>query len=104
WLEYQAPDIRLLGGLFLNHPMYVELYRDKLQTLLKVHSVELCRTTGAVGAAYLATSKNFEPAQIQVSAKSSTDKILATAITEAANPRSQKLNQLSISELVELFI
>src|SRR6186713_644420 len=54
WLEYEKPDVRLQGGIFLNQPLYVELYREALGKLIETSSIEPSDTPGAFGAAHLA--------------------------------------------------
>jgi len=39
WLEFEMPDVRLQGGIFLNQPLYVELYREALAPILATSSV-----------------------------------------------------------------
>jgi N-acetylmuramic acid 6-phosphate etherase len=102
WLNFESPSVRLLGGVFLNQPLYIDLYTKALNAILPSSSIELCTTSGAIGAAWLAASKNlkipeqhFEQARIEE---------LDRAITEQANPRSMHLDQMSTSELVNLFI
>ena len=40
WLEFERPDVRLQGGIFLNQPLYVDLYREALDPILETSSVE----------------------------------------------------------------
>lgn len=103
WLEFESPPVRLLGGVFLNQPLYVELYRKALSAIIPTSSIELCRTSGAVGAAWLASSNDLQiPKQEHVEQEKI--KELERAITEQANPRSVNLDQMATTELVKLFI
>jgi N-acetylmuramic acid 6-phosphate etherase len=103
WLDFESPPVRLLGGVFLNQPLYVELYNKALNTILPASSIELCTTSGAIGAAWLARSDDLRiPKQEHVGEAMIEE--LDRAITEQMNPRSMHLDQMSTSELVNLFI
>lgn len=100
-LELEAPKVKLLGSLFLRFPEYAELFREYLHTLLPAASVELCTESGALGAAWLASR------ELRVSARTAAPadvEDLVDALTEQSNPRSAKLDRLSIDELVDLFV
>ena len=103
WLEFESPPIRLLGGVFLNQPLYVEFYREALSEILPTSSIELCTTSGAVGAAWLAASNDLRiPKQKHIEQAKLEE--LDRATTEQTNPRSVNLDQMTASELVNLFI
>jgi N-acetylmuramic acid 6-phosphate etherase len=103
WLEFESPPVRLLGGVFLNQPLYVELYREALSEILPTSSIELCTTSGAVGAAWLAASNDLRiPKQKHIEQAKLEE--LDRATTEQTNPRSVNLDQMTTSELVNLFI
>lgn len=103
WLDFESPPVRLLGGVFLNQRLYIDLYIKALNEILPTSSVELCTTSGAIGAAWLAAANILQiPKQEQTEYK--TIEELDRAITEQANPRSSHLDQMSTSELVKLFI
>jgi N-acetylmuramic acid 6-phosphate etherase len=100
-LEFEAPEVRLLGGLFEHHPEYAEFYTDYTGDLLPGAQVEVCTKSGALGAAWLAgrvtaeTATEPQPAELTE---------LAAAETEQRNPRSANMDQLGTADLVELFI
>lgn len=104
-LGFTAPEVRLLGGLFTGFPEYGNLFKDYLSELLPGASVEVCATSGAMGAAWLA-ARDLPPAAPP--AAGGTDETnfaeLAAAITEQRNPRSAALDELATPALVALFI
>jgi N-acetylmuramic acid 6-phosphate etherase len=100
-LECEAPEVRLLGGLFEHHREYAEFYMDYTGDLLPGARVAVCTESGAVGAAWLASRVVHEP-KAEPEAHDVSE--LAAAITEQRNPRSAKMDELGTPELVELFI
>jgi N-acetylmuramic acid 6-phosphate etherase len=112
-LEFSEAPVRLVGGLFAHHPDYVSLYRYRLSILLPKAPVELCRESGAMGAAWLALHQQ-KGAGFSIRAAGSATAAsleaqvdageLANALTEQPNPRSTRLETLSSEELVELFV
>ena len=106
WLDLESPNVKLQGGVFLNQPMYAELYTEALSAMLATSSVEVCTTPGPVGAAWLAASgtTSFEREKIEISQCPTNADELGKATTEQANPRSGSISELSTNELVELFI
>jgi N-acetylmuramic acid 6-phosphate etherase len=103
WLEYEKPDVRLQGGIFLNQPLYVELYREALGKLIETSSIEACDTPGAFGAAHLATS-TVDVSQLFIPADEVGIEELARASTEQANPGSSEIASMSAADMVELFV
>ena len=103
WLEYERPDVRLQGGIFLNQPLYVELYREALGKLIETSSIEACDTPGAFGAAHLATS-TVDVNQLFIPADEVGIEELARASTEQVNPSSAEIESMSAADMVELFV
>ena len=104
-LELASPEVKLLGGLFLNYESYGNFFKKRLLEILPGAQVSVCRESGAVGAAWLAAhgapglhSPGAEPAPDADIAE------LAGAATEQANPRSSGLERLETREMVALFI
>lgn len=106
WLEYEEPDVRLQGGIFLNQPLYVELYREALGKLIETSSIEPCDTQGAFGAAHLAASAeaSFRVDELSVPFDEAGINQIATALTEQINPRSIEIGTMSAAEMVDLFV
>ncbi len=106
WLQFESPAVKLQGGVFLNQPMYVDLYKKSLAAVLPTSSVEICNTSGAVGAAWLAASEtvNFEREKLQIVDEYTKVDELDQAATEQSNPRSVSIGQLATDELVDLFV
>ena len=103
WLDFTLPPVKLLGSLFLNQPLYADLYRTALKPLMKVASLEICTLSGALGAAHLATSGKFKRENFP--ALGTSVRIAnAASVTEKSNPRSQQIDRLPLSKLIRLFI
>lgn len=106
WLDFDSPPVRMQGGVFVNQPMYAELYERSLAKMLATSSVEVCTTPGPVGAAWLAAAgpASFEREKIEISDAPANPEELDKAATEQTNPRSESISELSTAELVETFI
>jgi N-acetylmuramic acid 6-phosphate etherase len=105
WLDFDSPDIRLLGGVFQNQPIYVRLYQDSLPRELAASSVELCSTSGALGAAWLAQSQAANlPLEENKKLGSLVTEELKQASTEHSNPRSVLVDQMRTPDLINLFL
>ncbi|HEX4084894.1 MAG TPA: N-acetylmuramic acid 6-phosphate etherase [Chthoniobacteraceae bacterium] len=100
-LECDAPEVRLLGGLFEHHPEYAEFYKDYTCDLVPGAKIEVCTRSGALGAAWLASRVVAAAA-----AKEAETDIaeLSAAATEQRNPRSANMDALATADLVALFI
>jgi N-acetylmuramic acid 6-phosphate etherase len=103
WLQFENPPVKLLGGLFLHQPLYVKVYKEAIQKLLETSSIELCTTSGAFGAARLATSIQQTP-KVEKSMDFGKMTELERATTEQNNPRSGSIDQMKTAELIDLFI
>lgn len=102
WLDFESPPVRLLGGVFLNQRLYIDLYIKALNEILPTSSIELSTTSGAMGAAWLAANNLQIPKQQQTEYKRIEE--LDRAITEQTNPRSSNLDQMNTADLVNLFV
>jgi len=102
-LEREAPEVRLLGGLFEHHREYAEFYADYAEDLLPGAKVAVCARSGSLGAAWLASrvTPGARPAPVSEPLDLPD---LAAAATEQRNPRSAAMERLATPELVELFI
>ncbi|HMD81468.1 MAG TPA: N-acetylmuramic acid 6-phosphate etherase, partial [Anaerolineales bacterium] len=93
------------GGIFLNQPVYVELYRKALAPLLRDVSVSISRIPGSYGAARLAIHHELSFASLrQQPAFKQDQEELRRATTEQENPRSSNLEKLKTKDLVQLLI
>ncbi len=99
-LEFRAPPVALLGGLFHRHSIYVAAYRRKLAEMLPDANVFVAEKPSALGAAWLALGQTSELAPI---AEKPAPEIAAAA-TEQINERSLTLDKLSPREFVDLFV
>ena len=106
WLDFEHPDVRLQGGIFLNQPLYVELYREALGPILETSSVEPCDTLGAIGAAHLAASEaaSFDVKELYIPPDEAGLEEHGRASTEQINPRSAAIGKMTSEELVDLFV
>src|SRR6476620_6354409 len=93
WLEFDRPDVRLLGGNFLHQPLYVDLFREALGERIETSSIETCNTLGAFGAAYLAAADtaSSDVEKLYIPADDVGIDELARASTEQINPRSSAI-------------
>ncbi|HXA08837.1 MAG TPA: N-acetylmuramic acid 6-phosphate etherase [Chthoniobacterales bacterium] len=99
-LEFRAPPVALLGGLFRGHSIYVSAYRRELAELSPVANVLVAEKPSALGAAWLALAQR--PPLAPHLEKPAPE--IAAAATEGINPRSLDLENLSPRELVDLFV
>lgn len=98
-----APKVILLGGLFQRDGVYVHAFRRKLKKNLSDARVAMSEQSPELGAAWLAAEIEGKPV-FSVETRGAEMENLARALTEQRNPRSEKLEELSAQELVELFI
>ena len=98
-----APKVILLGGLFQRDGVYVHAFRRKLKKNLSDARVAMSEQSPELGAAWLAAETEEKPV-FSVESRGAEMENLARALTEQRNPRSEKLEELSEQELVELFI
>ena len=105
-LDLHAPDVSLLGGLFSTYEPYVSFFKNHLREILPESRVSVCRESGALGAAWLAAREASRvPVTIHFAETPMEDIAgLATASTEQQNPRSSHLDQLSVPEMIDLFV
>ena len=105
-LDFRAPPIRLLGGLFRRQSIYVEAFRRELASLLPDSEVAVAENRSEFGAAWLASAETNigRPREILKTTNEVSLKQIADALTEEQNPRSSKLDQLTALEFVQLFV
>jgi N-acetylmuramic acid 6-phosphate etherase len=98
-----APKVILLGGLFQRDGVYVHAFKRKLKKNLSDARVAMSEQSPELGAAWLAAEIEEKPA-FSVETRDAEMESLARALTEQRNPRSEKLEELSAQEMVELFV
>jgi N-acetylmuramic acid 6-phosphate etherase len=103
-LQLDAPEVRLLGGLFQCCEIYKAAFVDEVTTLLPRAQIGLADRAPELGAAWLAIRGDCRGAEITSAAEPGVESTLAAASTEQRNPRSEALDRLSARELVDLFI
>jgi len=101
-LDFAAPRVRLLGGLFEHHREYAEFFKDYTGDLVPGADIAVCTQSGALGAAWLASHLPSIPSTSSLPSTPPPD--LAAAATEQRNPRSAAMDRLSTPDLVDLFI
>jgi N-acetylmuramic acid 6-phosphate etherase len=101
-LDWANPPVRLFGGLFTRHKDYASLFTHRLSILLPGANVAVCHDSGALGAAWLAA--RVVPKQKTEPKRPVDLGEIAVAATEQSNPRSENLDELTTSDLVELFV
>lgn len=104
WLEFERPPVKLQGGIFLNQPLYADLYRKALADILPTSCVEVCDTPGAVGAARLAAADNINNDIAPIDEPQQGLEELSRSLTEQVNPRSVGIDKMTSEEMVELFV
>ena len=102
-LGLNAPEVRLLGGVFLGRASYVNAFRDELGTLLPEARIEVAQQAPELGAAWLAAEMG-EPLPSIFSPLATAADGLAEALTEQRNPRSEALGQMGAQEIAALFV
>lgn len=101
-MEQRNIPVRLLGGLLTKEPFYAAIYGELLGAMLPMADVDICTTSGAVGAAALAGADAARSAVANVTETERCE--LAVATTEQVNVRSLEIEKLSAAQLVGLFI
>ncbi len=102
-LHLLAPKVMLIGGLFQRDSIYTHTFKRRLKRILPDTRVYTADEPPELGAAWLAAEMSEHPVSWQ---KKSTEKLddLASAMTEQCNTHSENLEQMSASQLVELFV
>ena len=95
------PEVKLQGGLFLHHPEYVQRFERRLKEAFAAVQVSVCTASGAAGSLWLAAREAAAPQPMEPELDLTE---LAEALTEQANPRSQGLDGMPVSEIIDLFI
>jgi N-acetylmuramic acid 6-phosphate etherase len=99
-LHLDAPEVRLMGGLFEHQKFYGVAFATALKEKIPAAQVGASESSPEVAAAWLAADGKL---QMPVVEKCSASPAVITA-TEEANPKSANLDRLSAREIVELFV
>jgi len=99
-LQLDAPDVRLMGGLFENQKSYVSAFAGALSKKIPGANVAMCEAPPEVGAAWLAAEEKSQIAQTEELAGA----VQLVSSTEEANPKSANLDRFSAREIVDLFV
>ena len=100
-LVFHRPPVRLMGGVFLNQPLYVRLFSEALEREWPGSEVAVCRIPASLGAAFLAAdASKILPGEDHPDDQTT----LRRAATEQVNPRSRYLDRMSTRDLVSLFV
>jgi len=99
-LQLEAPEVRLMGGLFENQKFYRVAFGKALSEKIPGAKVAMCEFPPEVGAAWLAAEE-----RLQIERTEEPDgAVQLVSSTEQANPKSANLDRLSTREIVELFV
>ncbi len=102
-LHLLAPKVVLVGGLFYRDSIYTHAFRRRLKKNLPDARVAAAERAPELGAAWCAAEAHDhatfhpQPSQREID-------VLAAALTEQRNPRSQNLEKMTAHELVQLFV
>ena len=102
-LHLLAPKVVLMGGLFYRDSIYTHALRRRLKKNLPDARVATAERAPELGAVLLAAEAHDhatfhpQPSQREID-------VLAAALTERRNPRSQNLEKMTAHELVQLFV
>jgi N-acetylmuramic acid 6-phosphate etherase len=99
-LQLDAPEVRLMGGLFEHQKFYGVAFATALKEKIPAAEVGPNQSSPEVGAAWLAADRKL---QMPVVEKSPPPPAIVAA-TEEVNPKSTNLDRLGAREIVELFV
>ena len=100
-LAFRRPPVQLMGGVFLNQPLYVRLFSEALEREWPGSQVAVCGIPASLGAALLAGGAlKILPHE----GEPSDEVALRRAATEQRNPQSSHLDRMPIRDLVLLFV
>ncbi|HKR53873.1 MAG TPA: N-acetylmuramic acid 6-phosphate etherase [Chthoniobacterales bacterium] len=99
-LDLDAPEVRLMGGLFEHQKFYGVAFTTALKEKIPAAKVGPSESSPEVGAAWLAVDGKLQMPVVE----KSTSPPAITAATEEANPKSANLDRLGAREIVELFV
>jgi N-acetylmuramic acid 6-phosphate etherase len=102
-LEFDAPDVKLIGSLFQGSRRYAEAFERELVNLLPHGRTQVAARASEYGAAWLAAGADVATRFAVAPPSSSGDQTLSAASTEQRNPRSVHLDRLSGQQIAELF-
>src|SRR4029453_19129516 len=95
-----APEVRLMGGLFEHQKFYGVAFATALKEKIPAAKVGPSQSSPEVGAAWLAADGKL---QMPIVEKSTPPPATITA-TEEANPKSENSDKLDARAIVELFV
>jgi N-acetylmuramic acid 6-phosphate etherase len=98
-LQLEAPEVRVMGGLFEHWRSYVVAFSEVLQENVPKAQIGLIDSAPEIGAAWLAANGSLI-------VRAATAEIVpdGIALTEEPNPSAANLEKLGTRELVELFL
>ena len=102
-LHLLAPKVALMGGLFYRDSIYTHAFRRRLKKNLPDARVTVAERPPEFGAAWLAAEK-VDRVAFQSKLSEKEIEVLAAALTEQRNPRSENLEKMSARQLAELFV
>ncbi|HEY4271810.1 MAG TPA: N-acetylmuramic acid 6-phosphate etherase [Candidatus Udaeobacter sp.] len=104
-LHLLAPKVVLMGGLFFRDSIYAHTFRRRLKKNLPDVRVATAERAPELGAAWIAAEAHDHASfHLRPSQTETIPKAFRIALTEQRNPRSENLEKMSASELVNIFI
>ena len=98
-LQLNAPEVRLMGGLFEYRESYMTLFAERLRETLGAAQIALIDSAPEIGAAWLAANGS-----LTLSAETPDIPAELIGSTEEPNPNAENLEQLNARALVDLFV
>ena len=99
-LHLDAPEVRLMGGLFEHQKFYGVAFATALQEKIPAANVGPSELSPEIGAAWLAADGKLQMPVVEKFAPSPA----IIAATEEVNPKSANLDQMGAREIAELFV
>lgn len=99
-LQLDAPEVRLMGGLFEHQKFYGVAFATALKEKIPAAKVGPCESPPEIGAAWLAAKRRWQT----LDREKLTSPATAMTATEQVNARSATLDRLTAREIVELFV
>ncbi|GAB6023607.1 hypothetical protein CHUAL_008377 [Chamberlinius hualienensis] len=105
-LQVSNPTIVLKGSMFTKQQIYADLFREAVNSLLITAKVQISNNSGALGAAKISANFDIKLQENSIHKESENEQLseMITANTEQRNDRSSNLDQMSPTELVNLFV
>ena len=102
-LEFETPEVKLIGSLFQSCRGYAEALERELANLSPNARITVSQRPSEFGAVWLAAAGGEDARTLDFSSAERTEHALGAALTEQRNPRSTHLDGLTGAEIAQLF-